>query len=89
MEYDDREAGIAILRETPEEAARAIASALEFLREEAAALGMRDVSILIGLARGKTRDYCAPAVKAPGRHWSADRPLTVQARIPAVRARRC
>lgn len=67
MERDDRETGIANLRETPEEAARAIASALEFLQEEAAAIGMRDVSILIGLARKKTRDYCTPAVEAPGR----------------------
>ncbi len=68
MKYDDRETGIANCRETPQEAARAIASALEFLQDEAAALGMRDVSILIGLARTKTRDYCALAVKAPGRH---------------------
>lgn len=68
MEYDDREADATMLRETPEEAARAIASALEFLRNEAAAIGMRDVDILIGLARARVRDYCPLAAEVPERH---------------------
>jgi hypothetical protein len=68
MEQDDPEGDALILRETPEEAARAIASALEFLREEAAAIGMRDVDILLGLARARTHDYFPPAVEIPKRH---------------------
>lgn len=51
MEYDNRKADSDSLRETPEEAAHAIASALEFLRNEPAAIGIRDVGILIGFAR--------------------------------------
>lgn len=43
-----------IFREqTPEQAARAISDALDFLRIEANALGMFDVSELIGRARSK------------------------------------
>jgi hypothetical protein len=59
MGYDDREidAVIMIIQETPEEAAHAIASALGFLCTEAAAIGMRDVGILIGLARARVGDY--------------------------------
>lgn len=68
MEYDDREADADMLRETPEEAARAIASALEFLRNEAAAIGMRDVDILIGLARDRMHDYYSTAAKFPKHH---------------------
>jgi hypothetical protein len=56
----------AVLRESPEEARDAIASALEFLRDEAAALGMRDVSTLIALARNCIRDDCT--TRAPKRH---------------------
>jgi hypothetical protein len=57
MEYDDRETDAVIIQETPEEAAHAIATALEFLCAEAAAIGMRDVGILIGLARASVGDY--------------------------------
>lgn len=46
-----------IARETPEEARESIASALEFLHGEAAALGMRDVSALIALASKCVREY--------------------------------
>jgi len=57
MEYDDRDADATFLRETPEEAAHAIAKALEFLRDEAAAIGMHDVVLLIALARVRMREY--------------------------------
>jgi hypothetical protein len=56
----------AVLRESPEEARDAIASALEFLRDEAAALGMRDVSTLLALARSCIRDDYTTS--APNRH---------------------
>lgn len=56
----------AAFRETPEEARDAIASALEFLRGEAAALGMRDVSTLLALARSCIRDDCTTS--AANRH---------------------
>jgi hypothetical protein len=68
MEQDAREVDGTILRETPEEAACAIANALEFLRDEAAAFGMRDVCILIGLARARMRDYWPVAAKAREHH---------------------
>jgi hypothetical protein len=68
MEQDAREVDGTILRETPEEAACAIANALEFLREEAAAFGMRDVCILIGLACARMRDYWPVAVKVQEHH---------------------
>lgn len=65
MQPDEGGTDAAILRETPEEAARAIASALEFLRDEAAAIGMRDVRVLLWLAHSRTRAYCPPASKVP------------------------
>jgi hypothetical protein len=68
MEHDDRETDAVFLRETPEEAARAIANALEFLRGEAAAIGMRDVGILIGLARARVRDYWPRAANVQEHH---------------------
>lgn len=46
----------AIVQETPEQAAGAISTALDFLRLEADAIGMRDVSDLIGLARAKINE---------------------------------
>jgi len=45
-------------RETSEEAAQAIASALEFLRDEAHAAGMYDVHVVIELARATASGYC-------------------------------
>jgi hypothetical protein len=66
MTSDERQMRAAALRETPEEARDAIASALEFLRDEAAALGMRDVSTLLALARSCIRDDCTAS--APNRH---------------------
>lgn len=64
MEYDDeRAASAATLRESPEDAALAIASALEFLRAEAAAIGLHEVGLLIGLARNRTCDYCSPVAR--------------------------
>lgn len=61
MERRRPECGSVLLVETPEETARAIASALEFLRDEAAAVGMRDVSVLIGLAHARAQDHCTDA----------------------------
>lgn len=66
MSSDERQTRAAAFRETPEEARDAIASALEFLRDEAAALGMRDVSTLIALARSCIRDDYPTS--APNRH---------------------
>lgn len=47
--------------ETPEQAARAISAALDFLQVEANAMGMRDVSELIGRARTKADEVVANA----------------------------
>jgi hypothetical protein len=58
MVADDRNSGTAIDRETPEEAAQAIASALEFLRDEAQAVGMHDLQLVIELARATAFGYC-------------------------------
>jgi hypothetical protein len=49
-----------LLKETPEQAARAISTALDFLRLEADAIGLLDVSDLIGRARAKIRAHCRP-----------------------------
>lgn len=46
----NREAGDEVV-ESPEEAMEAIANALDFLRREAAALGMQEVSDMIGRVR--------------------------------------
>jgi hypothetical protein len=48
---------IIIVEETREQAARSISSALEFLRHEAAAIGMLDVSELIRRASDKANEY--------------------------------
>jgi hypothetical protein len=61
MGRDNSEADAVFSRETPEQAAHAIANALEFLRNEAAAMGLRDVGILIGIACARTRSYSPPA----------------------------
>ncbi|MEX2496147.1 MAG: hypothetical protein WD448_08670 [Woeseia sp.] len=63
MAPDARQSRAAAYHETPEEARDAIASALEFLRDEAAALGMRDVSTLLALARSYLRDECNTRVQ--------------------------
>ncbi len=47
----------ATVEETPEQAAGAISSALDFLRGESDAIGMRDVSELIRRARAKAREH--------------------------------
>lgn len=47
--------------ETPEQAARAISAALDFLQVEANAIGMIDVSELIGRARTKADEAVANA----------------------------
>jgi hypothetical protein len=49
-----------LMKETPEQAARAISTALDFLRLEADAIGLLDVSDLIGRARAKIRAHCRP-----------------------------
>lgn len=54
---------IIILQETPEQAAHSISTALDFLRLEADAIGMLDVSDLIGRARAKISE-CCPSRKA-------------------------
>jgi hypothetical protein len=59
----DRNSGTATSRETPEEAAQAIASALEFLRDEAQAAGMYDVHVVIELARATASGYCRQPTK--------------------------
>jgi hypothetical protein len=46
-----------MMDETPEEAARAISLALDYLQMEADAIGMLDVSELIGRARAKANEY--------------------------------
>jgi hypothetical protein len=51
MVPDDRKSDTAICRETTEEAAQAIASALEFLGNEARAVGMYDLHAVIEIAR--------------------------------------
>jgi predicted NUDIX family NTP pyrophosphohydrolase len=58
MVADDREPGTAACRETTEEAAQAIAGALEFLRDEAQAVGLYDVEVAIELARATASGYC-------------------------------
>jgi hypothetical protein len=61
MVADDRNSDAAICRETPEEAARAIASALAFLRDEAQSVGMYDLQFVIELARATASGYCRQA----------------------------
>lgn len=51
------EAGMLIVRETREQAARSISCALDFLRHEADAVGMADVGELIGRASEKANGY--------------------------------
>lgn len=68
MEDDDRAIDGAALRENPEEAAHAIAIALEFLRVEAVAIGLYNVGVLIGLARARMCDHFAPRGRAPDDH---------------------
>jgi hypothetical protein len=51
------------IRETREQAARSISCALEFLRHEAYAIGMREVGDLIERASEKANQYC-PAGEA-------------------------
>jgi hypothetical protein len=46
-----------IMDETPEQAARSISAALEFLRLEADSIGMLDVSELLNCARLKANDF--------------------------------
>jgi hypothetical protein len=46
-----------IMDETPEQAARSISAALEFLRLEADSIGMLDVSELLKWARVKANDF--------------------------------
>jgi hypothetical protein len=55
---DDRDPDTGSPREPPEDAAQAIASALEFLRDEARAAGMYDVHLAIELARATAFGYC-------------------------------
>ncbi|HET6630068.1 MAG TPA: hypothetical protein VFG91_09860 [Woeseiaceae bacterium] len=57
------EAGPFVVRETREQAARSISSALDFLRNEADAIGMIDVGELIDRARERANEYW-PARKA-------------------------
>jgi hypothetical protein len=68
MECNDRKPDNDALHETPEEAARAIANALEFLRGEAAAVGLHDVGMLIELAHATLCAHCPPASSAPEHH---------------------
>jgi hypothetical protein len=63
MVADDRNSDTTTYRETPEEAAQAIASALEFLRDEARAVGMYDVHVVIELARATASGYCRQSTK--------------------------
>jgi len=63
MVADDRNCDTAASRETQEEAAQAIASALEFLRDEAQAAGMYDVHVVIELARATASGYCRQPTK--------------------------
>jgi hypothetical protein len=46
-----------IMDETPEQAARSISAALEFLRLEADSIGMLDVSELLNSARLKANEF--------------------------------
>ncbi len=55
--------GMIIIRETREQAARAISCALEFLRHEADAIGMIEVGELIARASEKADEY-VPAGEA-------------------------
>lgn len=50
-------AGVILVEETREQAARAISCALDFLRHEADAIGMADVSELIGRASERANEY--------------------------------
>jgi hypothetical protein len=62
MVADDRNSGTR--QETPEEVARAIASALKFLRDEALAAGMYDVHVVIELARAAASGHCRQPARA-------------------------
>jgi hypothetical protein len=59
-EYGAIETENLILEETPEQAAHAISLALNYLRLEARAIGMLDVSELIGRACAKANEYRPP-----------------------------
>lgn len=63
MVADDRNSDTALYRETPEEAAQAIASALAFLRDEAQSVGMYDLQLVIELARATASGYCRQATR--------------------------
>ena len=58
MVADDGESRAARSRETREDAANAIATALRFLRDEARSLGMHEVHVAIELARATASSYC-------------------------------
>lgn len=49
-----------ILDDTPEEAARSISKALEFLKLEADSIGMLEVSKLLEHARAKANEFEVP-----------------------------
>ena len=60
MAAGDREGGSDLI-ESREEAMEAIATALEFLRRETAALGLHEVSDMIGSVRVRIRSHGVPA----------------------------
>ncbi len=55
------EAGPFMILETREQAAHSISCALDFLRNEADAIGMMDVGELIDLARERANTYWRPS----------------------------
>jgi Tfp pilus assembly protein FimT len=63
MVADDGELRATRARETREDAARAIATALRFLRDEARSLGMYEVHVAIELARATASSYCRQSSK--------------------------
>jgi len=67
MVADERKSDTAACRETTEEAAQAIANALEFLRDEAQTVGMYDVHVVIELARATAFGYCRQSSKSGDR----------------------
>lgn len=62
MQRRQSAADMIIVQETPEQAARSISCALDFLRDEAYAIGMVDVGELIDRASEKANEYW---------HWPA------------------
>lgn len=63
MTAGDRKRGSDLI-ESREEAMEAIANALEFLRRETAALGLHEVSDMIGRVRVRVRN-CGTAARGP------------------------